>query len=803
MKIASCIVDVPHMQTNKLYDYIIPSHLEELAVVGTRIFVPFGNRKVQAFLLKVHNEVTREDLKEIAEVLDYEPVLTEEMIELAKDLAETTVCYYITALQAMLPAALKVKATKYFSRNEEYSLSLLPPPLQRIFEEKNTVSAKEIEDTLSAYKISQLLKENLLSVSYLAKNKIGKKYEKFVQLAVSKEEIPSLLEKMDKKAKKQIQAMHALYELEGSTWPQAFLQNTLSISPQIIKSLEKKNIILIQQKELYRNFDEDKEYTKTTALELTDEQKNAMEVFTSSLRKSDTCLLFGVTGSGRTEVYLQLIDQVINRGEQAIVLVPEIALTPLMVNRFKGRFGTKVAVLHSGLSLGEKYDEWRKILRGEVYVVVGARSAVFAPFKKVGVIIIDEEHESSYKQEDHPKYHARDVAKWRSDYHQCPVILGSATPSLETFARAKKGVYKLVTMKNRMKDATLPTVKLVDMRDELREGNRSMFSKELVEGIKERLEKKEQMVLFLNRRGHSTYVFCRECGYSVMCPNCDVTLTYHRVKNSLKCHYCAYEEQMCTECPKCKSEHIRFFGVGTQKVEEELFKLFPEARVIRMDVDTTSKKGSHEALLHKFGNHEADILLGTQMIAKGLDFPLVTLVGVLNADTMLHIPDFRSSEKTFQLLTQVSGRAGRHHLPGEVVIQTYLKEHFTIELCQTQDYEAFFNEEMKHRRSFYYPPYSFLALVTVSHENPNYAYSTLEKIAKLLREKCKDQIIFLGPNPSPITKIKNQYRFQLMMKHRKEKELSYYLTGVLDHFQSEIQKKGLSISIDMQPYHVM
>ncbi|WP_312505999.1 primosomal protein N', partial [Bacillus luti] len=513
-------------------------------------------------------------------------------------------------------------------------------------------------------------------------------------------------------------------------------------------------------------------------------------------------LLYGVTGSGKTEVYLQSIAAVLNKGKEAIVLVPEIALTPQMVDRFKGRFGSQVAVLHSALSVGEKYDEWRKILRKEVKVVVGARSAVFAPFENLGIIIIDEEHESSYKQEDNPRYHARDVAVWRGQYHKCPIVLGSATPTLESFARAKKGVYELLTMEKRMNEQALPTVEIVDMREELRDGNRSMFSKALHEKIADRLEKKEQMVLFLNRRGHSTFVMCRDCGYVVQCPHCDISLTYHKMNHRLKCHYCSYEENMPSACPACQSTYIRFFGTGTQKVEEEITKLFPEARVIRMDVDTTSRKGMHEKLLKAFGEEKADILLGTQMIAKGLDFPKVTLVGVLTADTMLHLPDFRASEKTYQLLTQVSGRAGRHELPGEVVIQTYTPEHYSIELAKQQQYDIFFDQEMQMRRMRQYPPYYYVVLVTVSHPELLKAVQVTEKIVGQLRMHCTQQTMVLGPVASAIPRIKDRYRYQCMIKYKREPNLKNVLKMVNEHYQAEMQKE-LQISIDFNPTMLM
>ena len=521
----------------------------------------------------------------------------------------------------------------------------------------------------------------------------------------------------------------------------------LGISSSVIKSLVDKGILYESMQEVYRDPYQDRIFEHTEPLQLTEEQSVAIKPILQTIeeKRHDVFLLYGITGSGKTEIYMQSIQKVLEEGREGIVLVPEISLTPQMVNRFKGRFGDEVAVLHSGLSIGEKYDEWRKIQRKEVNVVVGARSAIFAPFENLGIIIIDEEHETSYKQEDKPRYHARDVAIERARTHNCPVILGSATPSLESFARAKKGVYQLLTLSKRMNDQSLPTVDIVDMREELREGNRSMFSRVLYDKLQDRLMKKEQTVLFLNKRGHSSFVMCRDCGYVIQCPNCDISLTYHRYQQQMKCHYCGYEAVVPTICPECTSEHIRYFGTGTQKVEEELGKIFPEARVIRMDVDTTSRKGSHEKLLTDFQEGKADILLGTQMIAKGLDFPNITLVGVLSADTMLHLPDFRSSEKTFQLLTQVSGRAGRHELAGEVVIQTYSPEHYSIELAGQQDFDQFYQKEMMIRKIHKYPPFYYLALITVSHEELMKVVDVTEKISVTLSSRLSKGAHILGP----------------------------------------------------------
>ncbi|HET7522110.1 MAG TPA: primosomal protein N', partial [Bacillales bacterium] len=487
----------------------------------------------------------------------------------------------------------------------------------------------------------------------------------------------------------------------------------------------------------------------------------------------------------------------------AIVLVPEIALTPQMVSRFKGRFGSNVAVLHSGLSRGEKYDEWRKIQRKQVNVAVGARSAIFAPFTNLGIIIVDEEHESSYKQEEQPRYHARDVAVYRGSLHHCPVILGSATPSLETYARAEKGVYRLASLHGRINQRAMPKVEIVDMREELRGGNRSMFSTPLYEKLKGRLERGEQSVLFLNRRGYSTFMMCRDCGHVAECPHCDISLTYHKNTNLLRCHYCGYGQKLPSVCPSCESVHIRFFGTGTQKVEEELTKVLPEARVIRMDVDTTSRKGMHEKLLRRFGEKKADILLGTQMIAKGLDFPNVTLVGVLAADSMLHLPDFRSAERTFQLLTQVSGRAGRHELSGEVIVQSYTPDHYSILLASGHDYLSFYRQEMRQRKLHRYPPYVFLALVTVTGPDLTEVAGSAEKITAYLNRHLSGEAVVLGPVAAAIPRIKDRYRYQCMVKYKRESNVRDCLTRITEHYGKTKKHEDLKITIDMNPQMLM
>ncbi|ABS22756.1 MULTISPECIES: primosomal protein N' [Bacillus cereus group] len=801
MKFASVIVDVPARQTDRPFDYIIPNKWEDIVQTGMRVVVPFGPRKLQGFIIDIKDSVDVEikKLKSLHEILDVTPVLNEELLKLGFWLTEETLCYTISAFQVMLPTAIKATYKKLLQLHNPNEVSA---EIDHLFQGKDRIDWEEVASQPQLYRMVQKeITNGTVEVIYKVKDKVQKKKQRVVQPELQEEGLEAAA--FELKSKKQQDILYYFME-NYHTVPLKVLKEELQITDAPIKSLVKKGLLSEKYIEVYRNpYDED-DFEKTKPFPLTDEQKQVITPILSAITNETykSFLLYGVTGSGKTEVYLQSIAAVLEKGKEAIVLVPEIALTPQMVERFKGRFGSQVAVLHSALSVGEKYDEWRKILRKEVKVVVGARSAIFAPFENLGIIIIDEEHEASYKQEDNPRYHARDVAIWRGRYHCCPIVLGSATPTLESFARAKKGVYELLTMEKRMNEQALPTVNIIDMREELRDGNRSMFSRTLHEKIADRLKKKEQMVLFLNRRGHSTFVMCRDCGYVVQCPHCDISLTYHKMNYRLKCHYCSYEEQMPTACPACNSSHIRFFGTGTQKVEEELTKLFPEARVIRMDVDTTSRKGMHEKLLKAFGEEKADILLGTQMIAKGLDFPKVTLVGVLTADTMLHLPDFRASEKTYQLLTQVSGRAGRHDLPGEVVIQTYTPEHYSIELAKGQNYDLFFEQEMQMRRMRQYPPYYYVALVTVSHPELLKAVQVTEKIVGYLRANCSRQTMVLGPVASPIPRIKDRYRYQCMIKYKREPNLKYVLKMVNEHYQAEMQK-DLQISIDFNPTVLM
>src|SRR5690625_1879583 len=767
-----------------------------------RVLIPFGPRKITGFVVERTSESEFDKLKGIIDVLDLTPVLTKELLELGKWLSNQTLCLYITAFQAMLPQVLKAKYGKEIVRLTEETL---PAELEFLFAENDSIPYEKITNsTISYYQLRKSIENGDIVVHYLVKSQVTKKYRTMIEPALETHLLEEARINLPKNAKRQVQILG--YFVDS---PIAIEQGKLFAELQInrghVKTLIDKGLLQEQKVEEYRNPYDDDSFERTALLPLLEEQKNAIQPIKETIANHEHAvfLLHGVTGSGKTEIYLQAIEDVIQKGEEAIVLVPEISLTPQMVTRFKGRFGAKVAVLHSALSNGERYDEWRRIHQKEVKVVVGARSAVFAPFENLGIIIIDEEHETTYKQEDQPRYHARDVAIQRGKTHQCPVVLGSATPTLESFARAKKDVYHLATLSKRTNDKSMPEVEVIDMRAELHAGNRTMFSRSLKQKIQERIEKGEQTVLLLNRRGYSTFVMCRDCGHVKECPHCDIALTFHKKSNQLKCHYCSKEEPMPQTCPACESELIRYFGTGTQRVEESLTAEIPGATIIRMDVDTTRRKGAHEKLLNQFSNQEANILLGTQMIAKGLDFPNVTLVGVLSADSMLHLPDFRSSEKTFQLLTQVSGRAGRHAWPVEVVVQTYTPDHYSVNLASQYDYNQFFQYEMKLRKTFRYPPYVFLTLITVSHQNQVKVIQTTQKIVQLLSRCVSEDAIVLGPTPSPIARIKDKYRYQCILKYKNEPNLRKLINQILDQFFDEIQKKDLQIIVDMQPYQLM
>ena len=530
---------------------------------------------------------------------------------------------------------------------------------------------------------------------------------------------------------------------------------------------------------------------------LTDKQRLVSDTIISSFGKSDTFLLYGVTGSGKTEVYMDVIEKAINNGKSAIMLVPEIGLTPQIVGKFISRFGNVISVLHSKLSDSERYDEYRKITNGESKIVIGTRSAIFVPFANIGVIIIDEEHTSSYKQDNNPRYSAINVAEWRSKYHNCPLVLGSATPSLESFAKAGNHVYKLLSLTERAGGSVLPNVNIVDMKEEVKKGN-FILSDMLKNKISEVLSKSEQAIILLNRRGYSSTISCRECGYVYKCPNCDITYTYHKSSNNLKCHYCGYSMVLPNKCSICGSDNLKDYGLGTEKLEETLNSLY-NARIVRMDVDTTSKKGQHQKIIDDFGEHKYDILIGTQMIAKGLDFPLVTLVGVVSIDSSLTSPDYRASENTFQLLSQVSGRAGRSENKGEVIIQTFNPDHYAITLAKNHDYIDFYKEEMKIRKMLKYSPYYYMVLVSITSKDYELGFKEANKIGSYIRNNISSDSIVLGPTMANMFKVNNIYHYQIIIKYRKDDSLMKVLKFIID---MQVKNNKIDVSIDFNPSRI-
>lgn len=568
-------------------------------------------------------------------------------------------------------------------------------------------------------------------------------------------------------------------------------KDIVEISPSSLKTLVKNNVLIEEKKEHYRlEYDNKSDNIK----KLTLDQKKVVD--SVKLNESQTYLLHGVTGSGKTEVYIKLIEKVLLQDKTAIVLVPEISLTPQMVNRFSEVFGNKIAALHSALSEGEKYDEWRRINRGEVSIVIGARSAVFAPLNNIGIIIIDEEHSDSYKQDNNPRYDARQIAILRSKTNNCPVLMGSATPSLESYARAVKGVYKLLSLPNRVNGKSLPKIEIVDMNEEIKH-NRGHISNYLLEKMIETLNDNNQIILLLNRRGYASFVTCKNCGYTEKCPHCDITLTYHKTSNMLRCHYCGYAKKIDKICSECGEEAITSLGTGTEKIEEEINELIPNAKVLRMDYDTTSKKGMHSKMINAFKNHEYDILLGTQIVAKGLDFSNVTLVGVINADTSLNIPDFRSSENTFSLLSQVSGRSGRSDKTGQVIIQTFNKDHYAILYAKNHDYVGFYKKEMTIRHTLKYSPYYYICYLKISSKDYDLASKEANKIKKSL-ERNLDKEIILGPSPANVFKVNNIYRFGIIIKYKKDDKLYQILNKLIEHYRSN---NKVVIDIDFNPNH--
>ncbi|MDZ4196912.1 MAG: primosomal protein N' [Candidatus Izemoplasmatales bacterium] len=768
--IAKILVDVPVKALDRLFDYLVPPALEDVIEIGMRVVVPFGTREMMGYCLEIDTTSSIiETLKPIYRLLDLEPYLTAELILLAKDIAKESTTVLLKVLETILPSAMRaVYQTKLRVLNE----LALPKELQDRFLDKTEIILTSSEPHLRL--IKQALKDNLITQVYDVSSKAKPKYTKMIQL-IKTDPLPT--------SEKQKIVIRALLKepLHQKTQSDLLMDSSASIS--ILRTLYKHGYITFIDKEAYREVKQIQP-SKDKTVALNNEQELAFQTIQQSSNESCVFLLHGVTGSGKTEIYLKSIEQVLSKHQEAIFLVPEIALTPLMVSRIKGRFGNNVAILHSGLSVGEKYDEWRRIIRKEVQIAIGARSAIFAPFERLGLICVDECHEQSYDQEDVPRYHALDVAIRRSKYHQIPVIFGSATPNIETFARAKRGYFTLLELRSRYLNQAFPKPVVVDMKQEFMSGNHYLLSNQLDTLLKDRLEKKEQTILLINRRGYSTFILCRSCGHVIMCPSCDISLTYHETEHALKCHYCGHKEGIPKVCPKCQSEHLRFMGTGSQKIEQELKERYPLASIVRMDNDTTRTKNAHELLLHEFET-SGDILLGTQMIAKGLDYPKVTLVGIINADSNLYNADFRAPERTFQLITQVSGRAGRNQLQSDVVIQVHNPNHYAITFAVNNDYEGFYQHEMHLRRLAKYIPFYYMAEITLSGLNMRDLLLKGKDIVKTLKSNLSVETIVLGPLIPQVARIKNRYQAILTIKYKSEPGLEPLLFQIKELYETE------------------
>ena len=749
--VAEIILNSNAKELNRVFDYNIPETMVYKAMVGSRVFVQFGNRKQleEGFIIGI-KESSEFKLKSIEKIVN-ENGLTEEKVELAKWMARRYFCNISECIKLMLPPGTTTK---------------------------------------------------------IIENRIKEKNENFVTI-IDEEVVESDIEEDKFKSAKQVRILKFL--LDNGETNLADLLLFTDTTRDAVKALEKKNYITIEKKHVERNPFFHKVERQSKKLEFTEEQQNAYNEISDKMDKNkyEEYLIYGVTGSGKTEIYLQLIEKALNNNKTSIMLVPEISLTPQTVDRFIARFGEEnIAVLHSKLSIGERFDQWNKIKSGQAKIVIGARSAIFAPVQNLGIIIIDEEHDSSYKSESTPRYNAKDVARYLCYESNIPLALGSATPDTGSLYRTMKKQSVLLRLNKRANNAKLPEIEVVDLREELSKKNKSMLSEKLQESIKENLENKKQTILFLNRRGFSTFVMCRDCGYTAKCKNCDITLTYHKSTNKLKCHYCGYETKVITKCPECGSENIRYFGTGTQKLESEINTLFPEAKTIRMDVDTVTKKNSHEKILTDFKENKADILIGTQMVVKGHHFPNVTLVGVIAADGSLNMNDYRANEITFQILTQVAGRAGRGEDAGKVIIQTYNPDNFTIECVKQQNDEMFYNTEMRLRKQLKYPPFCDIIVIGVSSKDEQITMKVAQSLHKYLKDRVENEnigIMLYKALPAPIDKIKNKYRWRILIKCKFGEDIIDLMNNTMEKAQTiKYCKNGdANISIDVNPTNMI
>ncbi len=799
MLIADIILEQTAFSFDKPYGYAVPDAFVSTLKKGCRVVVPFGrgNNHRQGIVLDIKDEGDGVEYKQIVRVIDEEPVLSEEMLSMCEWMHEHCFCTYFDAVKAVLPAGVSFTVREFFIKgetpfDEKYSF------LNDFFAVNESAPRQLLTDTfseLSDKDISELIHSGQLVKDSTADRKMNDSTLKSVRLNISPEE----LEKY-RLTPRQREIAELICDF-GTVSVKEIVYFT-GVSSSVIKGLEKKGIISIFEKEVYRSPIKNTAYVTPTDIALTEEQNKAfkklLELYSSDEGK--VALLYGVTGSGKTSVFLKMVDKVIAENKGAIIMVPEIALTPQTVSIFGNRYGKKIALFHSAMSLGQRMDEWKRVRKGEATVAIGTRSAIFAPVKDLSLIIIDEEQEHTYKSEKSPRFHARDLAKFRTAYNGALLVLASATPSLESFTAAKLGKYSLCRLTQRYGSAELPEVRTVDMRLELRNGNASPLSNELKLSINDALERGKQAIVLLNRRGHNTYISCPTCGYVATCPNCSVSMTFHSANHRLMCHYCGYSESAVKKCPNCTGVDLRFMGIGTQKVEEELKATFPDASILRMDADSTTSKDSYANYLNDFAQGKYDIMLGTQMVAKGLNFPNVTVVGVIGADSAANSSDYRSFERSFSLLTQVFGRAGRGEDKGVAIIQTTDPDSNLIKLAASQDFDTFYAQEIGMRKMLTYPPYCDVAQVSVQSVSREDAEATSNQIFKILTEglegEYKDvRVRILGPSPAMTPKVNNKYRYRLIIKAKNNKRFRELLRKATT-LKCE---RDTSVSVDINP----
>lgn len=808
---AQIIMSVSRKEIDRIFHYGIPDSLSHLVKKGSRVIIPFGNgnKPIEGYVIGFdkNSDVPLDKIKFIVEVLDDENIFDKELIELADFIKNKYFCTMSQCLQTIMPAGIKTKTLKFVnlivSDFDNYNLNDKELFLIDFLKKNDGVYNYDTllkEKSEAKNVVNSLIKKNVAEISNKMAKKNLAKMIKYIEIANLNESDVEIL-KLSKRLHNQLLIVEHL--IENKKVKLTTLKADLNVSDSSIKGLESKGFVKIIKEQEKRDAFDYLEFDKISHFVPNEEQQEAIDFIKNDIDNEyeKPILLYGITGSGKTEIYIQTIDYCLSQNKQAIVLVPEISLTPQMVTRFVERFGNKVTVTHSKLTAAERFDQWSKAKNGEVSVVVGPRSAIFTPFSELGIIVIDEEHDGSYKSEMTPKYETKEVAKFRAKFNNATLILGTATPAVETYYKAMNKDYNILSLTKRATNSDLPEVFIKDMREELDNGNKSIFSEDLFKAISENLEKKEQTILFLNKRGHSSFVSCRKCGETIMCSNCNVSYTYHSNNQKLICHYCGKTIENPKVCPSCSSKYIKYFGIGTEKLQAEISKAFPSATVIRLDLDTAKKGISN--ILNEFSSGNADILVGTQMIAKGHHFPKVSLVGIVAADISLNTGDYKACENTFSLVTQVAGRAGREKLAGRVFVQTYTPENYSLQCAKNHDYVEFYNKEIMLRKMLNYPPFTNIFHIMFLSKSEDDTIKYIFIFNDILKHYNKDDSFeILGPAPAKISKIKNEYRWQIIVKYEEEERLRNYVLYCVKFFEEKFKNRNLLINLSLNPYNI-